>query len=110
MCRDADCLHAQHHVWVFRSLIRQKLCLQGKNMCDLADKPPQILFYFLQLGMNSYTAKTQYQKFKTNIPILRGYSPNSYIHVHVSVSDLYFPLIVLRFLLQENRWAQRGNI
>ncbi len=39
---------------------------------------------------------------------LRGYSPNSYIHV--SVCDLYIPLICLHILLQENRWAERGNI
>jgi hypothetical protein len=39
---------------------------------------------------------------------LRGYSPNSYIHV--SVSDLYIPLIGLTILLQEYRWAERGNI
>jgi hypothetical protein len=41
---------------------------------------------------------------------LGGYSPNSYIHV--SVSDLYIPLIDLPnlILLQENRWAERGNI
>ncbi len=39
---------------------------------------------------------------------LRGYSPNSYIHV--SMSDLYIPLIGLTILLQENRWAERGNI
>jgi hypothetical protein len=32
---------------------------------------------------------------------LRGYSPSSYIHV--SVSDLYIPLIGLPILLQENR-------
>jgi hypothetical protein len=38
---------------------------------------------------------------------LRGYSPNSYIYV--SVSDLYSPLIGLPILLQENRWAERGN-
>jgi hypothetical protein len=37
---------------------------------------------------------------------LRGYSPNSYIHV--SVSDLYIPLIGLNILLQENRWAECG--
>jgi hypothetical protein len=36
---------------------------------------------------------------------LRSYSPNSYIYV--SVSDLYFPLPIL---MQENRWAERGNI
>ncbi len=39
---------------------------------------------------------------------LRGFSPNSYIHV--SVSDLYIPLIGLPILLQENRWTERGNI
>ncbi len=38
---------------------------------------------------------------------LRGYSPYSYIHV--SVSDLYIPLIGLPVLLQENRWAERGK-
>jgi hypothetical protein len=34
---------------------------------------------------------------------LRGFSPNSYIHV--SVSDLNIPLIGLPILLQENRWT-----
>jgi hypothetical protein len=48
-----------------------------------------------------WTAKTQYRKFETNIP-------NSYIHV--SVRDLYIPLIGLPILLQENRWADLGNI
>jgi hypothetical protein len=38
---------------------------------------------------------------------LRGYSPNS--GIHVSVSDLYIPLIGLPILLQENRWPERGN-
>ncbi len=57
------------------------------------------------------TAKTQYRKFETNIPrkgTARLYSPNSYIHV--SVSDLYFPLIGLHILLQENRCTEHGNI
>jgi hypothetical protein len=36
---------------------------------------------------------------------LRGYSPNSYIHI--SVSYLY---IGLPILLEENRWAECGNI
>jgi hypothetical protein len=39
---------------------------------------------------------------------LRGYSPNSC--VHVSVSDLYIPLIGLPVQLQENRWTERGYI
>ncbi len=38
---------------------------------------------------------------------LRGYSPNSYIHV--SVSDLYILLIGLPILLQD-RWTERGNV
>ncbi len=39
---------------------------------------------------------------------MHGYSPNSYIHV--PVGDLYIPLMGLPILLQENRWAERGNI
>jgi hypothetical protein len=39
---------------------------------------------------------------------LVGHSPNSYIQV--SVSDLYIPQIGLPILLQENRWAECGNI
>jgi hypothetical protein len=35
-------------------------------------------------------------------------SPNSYIHV--SVRDLYIPLIGLTILLQKNRWAEHENI
>jgi hypothetical protein len=55
-------------------------------------------------------AKTQYRKFETIFPgkELRGFSPSSYIHV--SVSDLYIPLIGLPVLLQENRWVERGNM
>jgi hypothetical protein len=39
---------------------------------------------------------------------LRGFSPN--FHIHVSVSDLYFPMIGLPILLQENIWTDPGNI
>ncbi len=35
-------------------------------------------------------------------------SPN--FHIHVSVSDLYIPTISLPILLQENKWADPGNI
>jgi hypothetical protein len=44
------------------------------------------------------TAKKQYRKLETNIPEkeLRGTSPN--FHIHVSVSDLYFPTIGLPIL------------
>jgi hypothetical protein len=37
---------------------------------------------------------------------LRGYSPNSYIHV--SMSDSFIPLIGQPVLLQENRWTGSG--
>jgi hypothetical protein len=39
---------------------------------------------------------------------LRGYSPNSYIHV--SVTDLNIPLSGLPILLQENRWTEPENV
>jgi hypothetical protein len=39
---------------------------------------------------------------------LRGYNPNSCIHV--SVIDLYIPLISLAILLQENRWTERYKL
>ncbi len=39
---------------------------------------------------------------------LRGLSLN--FHIHVSVSDLYFPTIGLPILLQENMWTDPGNI
>ncbi len=59
--------------------------------------------------MTAFSAKRHYRKFETNIlKKLCSYSPNSYIHV--SVNDLYIPLIGLPILLQENRWAERGNI
>jgi hypothetical protein len=38
---------------------------------------------------------------------MHGYSPNFYIHV--SVSELYIPLIGLPILLQENRCTERGK-
>ncbi len=57
--------------------------------------------------MVSYTLQRQNIEISKQIlpgKKLRGYSPNSYIHV--SVSDLYIPLIGLPILLQDNRWAQ----
>ncbi len=40
---------------------------------------------------------------------LRGYSPNSYIYVLVSVLYSSDRSAFLSILLQENRWAERGN-
>ncbi len=47
------------------------------------------------------TEKNQYRKLETNIPKeeLCGYSSN--LHIHVSVSNLYIPMIDLLILLQE---------
>jgi hypothetical protein len=56
------------------------------------------------------TAKTQYRKFETNIPREGAARMKSQIYINVSVSDLYIPLIGLPILLQENKWAERGNI
>jgi hypothetical protein len=39
---------------------------------------------------------------------LWGLVPNSYIHV--SVSDLYIPIIGMPILMQQYRWTDRGNI
>jgi hypothetical protein len=61
--------------------------------------------------MSLYTAKTQYtENLKQIFPEkeLRGLSP--YFHIHVSVSYLYIPTIGLPNLLQENMWADPGNI
>jgi hypothetical protein len=58
-----------------------------------------------------YTAKTQYRKFeRKKFPEkeLRRLSPN--FHIHVSVSDLYIPMIGLPILVQENIWTDPGNI
>jgi hypothetical protein len=54
----------------------------------------------------SYTAKTQYRKFETNIfpeKELSGFSPN--FQIHVFESHLYIPTIGLPILLQENMWS-----
>jgi hypothetical protein len=49
-----------------------------------------------------YTAKRQYRKFETNIPRKGIARPQSQFHIHVSVSDLYIPVIGPPILLQEN--------
>jgi hypothetical protein len=58
--------------------------------------------------MHKVHCKTLHENSKQIFPgeELRGYSPNFYIHV--SVSDLYIPLIGLPILLQKNRWANVG--
>ncbi len=58
--------------------------------------------------MDTFSAKTQNSKQIFPEKELCGHSPNSYIHV--SMSDLYIPLIGLPILLQENTWTKRGNM
>ncbi len=57
-----------------------------------------------------YTAKTQYQKFETNVPKkeLCSLSPN--FHIHVFVSDLYVPMIGLLIVLQKIMWTDPENV
>jgi hypothetical protein len=61
---------------------------------------------FLSSAQQSHNTENSKQIFPEKE--LRGYSPNSYIHV--SVSDLYISLIGLFILLQDNWWTERGNI
>ncbi len=62
------------------------------------------------VSLPDHTAKTQYQKFETNIPIKGTARQQSQFLHHVSVSDLYIRTIGLSILLQANRWTKRGNI
>jgi hypothetical protein len=69
-----------------------------ENLLGVSDKTsyPRKVFNFKPAY---HTAKTQYRKFETNIPRngLRGLSPN--VHIHVSVSNLYIPMVGLPILL-----------
>ncbi len=60
--------------------------------------------------VRGHIAKTQCRKFETNIPRKETARLQSQSSIHVSVSDLYIPLIGLPILLQDNRWTERGNI
>ncbi len=50
------------------------------------------------------------EKFGTNIPRKGIAWPQSQFQHHVSVSDLYIPMIGLPILLLENMWTDPGNI
>jgi hypothetical protein len=73
------------------------------TLCQSRLYPPVRIFGFgLGLGLTNFTSKTQLPNIRNKYSQereLRGYSPSSYIHV--SVSDLYIPLIGLPILLQE---------
>jgi hypothetical protein len=51
------------------------------------------------------------RKFEANIP-RKGTArlQSQFLHSCFCVSDLHIPLVGLPILLQENRWAERGNI
>jgi hypothetical protein len=71
----------------------------------------QLIYHYAQTLLPVYTLQRHNNENSKQIfpgKELRGYSPNSYIHV--SVSDLYIPLIGLPVLLKDNRWAERGNV
>jgi hypothetical protein len=58
-----------------------------------------------------YTAETQYQKLKTNIPRRGIARPQSqFTHSCVCERFIYIPTIGLPILLQENMWTDPGNI
>ncbi len=61
--------------------------------------------YLMQTTLQRHNTENAKQIFPEKE--LCGYSPNSYIHV--SVSDLYIPLIGLPILLQQNRSTERGK-
>ncbi len=56
------------------------------------------------------TAQAMYRNFETNIPRNETARPRSQYYIHVSVSNLYIPRIILPILLQQNRWTDLGNI
>ncbi len=73
---------------------------QDKNLLFWHDEPNEPT---KERPFNLYpTAKKKCRKLKANIPRkveYRGLSPN--FHIHVSVSELYFPTMELPFLLEE---------
>jgi hypothetical protein len=82
--------------------------VQGQGVGSISRVPQYLPLPYI-VSIRSYTAKTQYRKFQTNIPregIAAGLSPN--FHIHVSVSDLYIPKIGLP--MQENMWTDPRNI
>jgi hypothetical protein len=67
-------------------------------------RPP---YLEMDIWTQAHNAMTQSKK-KFPEKELCGLSPN--FHIHVSVSDLYIPMIVLPILLQETMWTDPGNI
>ncbi len=100
MCRDADCLHAQHHVWVFRPLIRQKLCLQGKHMCDITSSSnpflfPTVLNVFIYFFIDKKDGLPIGAHETWREPILRNFS---YICFQLLSNNIIVTLAVFLFL------------
>jgi hypothetical protein len=78
----------------------------GENSKRHQPEETKVIHHILQ-----FTAKTQYQKFETNIPRKGIARPLSqFPHSCVSVIDLYIPRIGLPILLQENMWTDSRNI
>ncbi len=63
------------------------------------------IFFFVKKLVSLQRHNTENSKQKFPEKELRGLSPN--FHIHVSVSDLYIPMIRL---LQENMWTDPGII
>ncbi len=89
----------KHTIW------QHCICLKTREICqDLEFDHHVVILQLTTLQSNNTENLKQIFTGKQ----LLGYSPNSYIHV--SVSELYIPLIGLPILLQNNRWAERKNI
>jgi hypothetical protein len=77
-------------------------------MATLEEKIQQIMlghYYTLRHTIVHYNKNLIYVFLEKK---LRCLSPN--IHIHVSLSDLYIPMIGPPIFLQQNRQTDRGNI
>ncbi len=86
-----SCTNLRRHFLSFNPHLWEK----SFRLIDLRSPAIQPLFHLC------FTAKTQYQKFETNISRKGLARPIPNFHMHVSVKDLYIPTIGLPILLQE---------
>jgi len=83
------------------------VCIVAAGKCKEEVKCNEVYMYnLLALTMTPTEPKIPFMCYRKKI--LRGLSPNSYIHV--SVSDLYIPRISPHIWLQQNRQTEPGKI
>ncbi len=76
-----------------------------KNTDLFARKLHDSLVYYTLQRHNTKNSKQIFPEKELLVP-----SQNFHIHVSVTVSNLYLPMIGLPILLQENMWTEPGNI